>query len=404
MHSTNKPLFYIFSFLMALVFFKSMYLSVLWDVNSNILYSLTIITGFLYFSSSNLKLTKKPAYIIAVLFALLSILFPFISSSAIYIISVVMHVFVIYLVLSLPNYDKYRLLKYITIVFSVIMTLSLVFYLIMLLGFNLPNYGMISFNEGQYTYINYGLLLRNMDNITDFYRFNSVFLEPGHIAMIASFLLFANGYRFKGNKYLIPILIALIASFSLAGYVLLVIGILLHLLSESKTNVAIIRTILLLTVLYATYYIAIDYNNGHNLINEKIIERLIPDEEKFIIGNNRTTQIVDNYYEDAVKSGEIIVGLSEKYNILRQEEKRFNGAGYKMYLLQKGVVGTLFVFLFYFFMSRGAYDRRRLFLMLLLYTASFLQRAYPIWDAWIITFICADAFYTARLNLNRLKK
>ncbi len=57
-----------------------------------------------------------------------------------------------------------------------------------------------------------------------FYRFNGPFLEPGHLSMIVAILLYANKYDFKNNRYLWVLLVTIVLSFGLAGYVITIIG------------------------------------------------------------------------------------------------------------------------------------------------------------------------------------
>ena len=57
-------------------------------------------------------------------------------------------------------------------------------------------------NDGQYFYDNYYFFLFNND--TDrlpIPRFSSIFLEPGHLGMITTFLIYANQFDLKGKKF-----------------------------------------------------------------------------------------------------------------------------------------------------------------------------------------------------------
>jgi len=109
--------------------------------------------------------------------------------------------------------------------FSWILIPSLLLFVLLLFQDITPPLGYISYDaildgkeiETAYSeYANYLLLIKGV-----FYdiRFNSIFLEPGHLGMISSFMLFANGYNFKKKECWV-ILFAIILSLSLAGYVL----------------------------------------------------------------------------------------------------------------------------------------------------------------------------------------
>lgn len=137
----------------------------------------------------------------------------------------------------------------------------------------------------------------------------------------------------------------------------------------------------------SAYYFALEYNQGDNVLNEAIVERLQYDEEKGIAGNNRTSEVVDIYFEDAIRFNEIWNGWgAEEYLSVVEADPEFVGAGYKVFLLRDGIVGAILIFLFYFLLARVGPQKKKLYLMLLLYAFCFLQRAYPTWEAWIFPF------------------
>ena len=64
-------------------------------------------------------------------------------------------------------------------------------------------------------------------------------------------------------------------------------------------------TILVIILLSVSIYIAMNYNNGNNVVAEYIMSRLVYDEETGIVGNNRESiiaeMVVDNvFYSDQV--------------------------------------------------------------------------------------------------------
>ena len=62
-------------------------------------------------------------------------------------------------------------------------------------------------------------------------RFQSIFLEPGYMASLLSFLLYAVKYNFKRWENVV-ILVAIIVSFSLAGYIITFTGYTIYLLTN----------------------------------------------------------------------------------------------------------------------------------------------------------------------------
>ena len=57
-------------------------------------------------------------------------------------------------------------------------------------------------------------------------------------------------------------------------------------------------------ILSVVYYTGITYQNGNNLFNELILERMQIDDEKGFSGNNRTGEITNNTYESFLKTPE----------------------------------------------------------------------------------------------------
>lgn len=299
------------------------------------------------------------------------------------------------LLLSLPEVEKRRILSLFTHWMAWILGISLIGF-ILLFFIPLPSFGTISNSEvwDAYEYTNYLIVIKGA-----FYdiRFNSIFREPGHVAMIASFFLYANHYNFskRENKVL---LIASLFTFSLAGYVLLIMGYTLHFFTYDFNKKKIRKVLLWPVGLLIIWLGAITYNGGNNLLNTLIIERLAFDSDKGIKGNNRVSDQTDRTFEFAWRNGEIVGGIDSKTSSQLRDLGEIAGAGYKIYMLDKGIIGTVAVFLFYFLIAVKSPNRYYALGMLILYVLAFLQRAYPTWAAWIVPFICGVS------NINIKKK
>ncbi len=232
-------------------------------------------------------------------------------------------------------------------------------------------------------------------------RFHSIFLEPGFLGSMLSFILFAAKYDFKKwyNKVL---LLALLLSLSLAGYLMTFIGYVIYLITEGKS----LRKIFTFAILiFLTYYISINYNNGNNHINTKIIERLQPDEEKGIAGNNRTGSGTEFYYNQAIENGDIWMGLgAERVKQINGGssdsagyDNNIRGAGYKVYFVIRGVISALFFLAFYFFMAKAC-NKRALFRLVsvVFVIIMFIPQSTPQSMAWIFPFILGMLNYNQR--------
>ena len=246
--------------------------------------------------------------------------------------------------------------------------------------------------ETNYSYLfwNYGFMIRHIDFAQDEFRFQSVFLEPGYMGTLLSFLLYALRYDVK-KWYVQVILVALALSFSLAGYVTSAIGYTLYLFSQGLSS----KRIVWATIFFCTIYIgSVSYNNGDNFVNNLIIERLQYDSEKGISGNNRFSDYTEVLFYDALVSGQLFLG---KENI---DTEDLFGAGYMRFLLTNGIFSALMYLLFYISMGKYAANRRYANGLVFLIVITFVQAGYPGSFSWIVPFamgVVNDRFNQFRL-------
>lgn len=270
---------------------------------------------------------------------------------------------------------KIKVINRITTYFCIILTISLITWAIYLSGINLPHTPLQS-DDGWYTFQNYYFFLLNtVQTENALPRFSSVFLEPGHLAMISTFLIAINKFDFKDFNIKI-LFIAVILSFSLAGYILLIIAYLFY-FARNRVKVFIGGA-----CIFLVYLLGINYNDGNNLVNIYIIERLqIEDGE--VKGDNRYTEDFNMFYENVSSTSEIITGLHESYNPYAWDG---GNSGYKTFILRYGYIGVILLFLFYLSLCTPAVKRYSLPL-LGIYIISFIQRPYALWSSQIIIFM-----------------
>lgn len=217
---------------------------------------------------------------------------------------------------------------------------------------------------------NYIFLIHHSEAIADlasFPRFCGPFLEPGQLATFLAFLLYVLKFDFsKKSRYVL--LISLLFSFSLAGYVLALIGVMMQKSHSIKKFIPVCSIFILI------YGIGTNYNNGDNLLNKYIFVRLEYDEEKGIAGNDRSSSITDNIYENYVlKNPEYLLFGWEKYR-----KEAIGGSGYKTYIVKYGVFGLIFILIFYLIVSVRANNKKEMTMFFILIILSFLQRATPL--------------------------
>lgn len=329
-------------------------------------------------SPFRLIITRKSIYVFIIIILLT------LYSSFLINISVGMYIFFSYfpalLLYILPKIYKIDLLKFITKWYSIILGLSIcVFFLTEVTS--LPKFGSFHPENLDYNYYdNYIFFIKQRISNNFAYRFNGPFLEPGHQAMISGILLFANKYDFKRNKILCIPLLAILISFSLAGYVVLVLGLLL-IFTKSIINLIWLGVIFI----SVNIFVSTIWNDGDNPVNMLIFKRLEYDDDKGISGNNRTVKQTDFFYNKSVENGSIITGVRS----MKEDSKKIRGAGYKIFLLRYGVISLLFTLLLYVSLIGSKSNKRYSLSFLVLISMIFLQRAYPTWYSWLLPYTLA---------------
>ena len=273
-----------------------------------------------------------------------------------------------------------KIMTFITKAYSILFLFSVPIWILLLAGINLPNVGLISHDIWKaYEYVNHIICLKSTGIYM--FRFNCIFLEPGHTGLVAAFLLFINRFDFKNNKYLWPILIALLFTLSLAGYVLFLVSLILYNIFIINRNV---RNIIIISLFGVTLYLFfVNFNNGDNYVNNMIIERL-----RFvngtIAGNNRTGLAMDSYFSKFVESHKFLKGIGIKAYI--NTGLMEGNSGYKVFFLIYGLIGVIMTFIMYVVFSLN-FKTRESFLLLFLYSINFIQRANPYWSILLLIFI-----------------
>ena len=285
------------------------------------------------------------------------------------------------LLCSLNNKDLQYIYGFVVKSMAFILSIGFVVFVIdLILDLPFVNYVTI----GDYNpFENYIFLIKSQ-SLREYFRFNGPFSESGHMSMICAFLLYANKYNLK-QWYNIVFLISVLFSLSLAGYVLLGLGLSLYSIKSVKTIIGVL-------VLGCIIYIGVTqlWNNGNNPVNEIVFSRLEYDEDKGISGNNRFSSDTDKYYEN-LSTIELLVGVGlDEYN-KQIELGTIGGAGYKLFIIINGFLGSMFVLMIYYNITYLSNNRRYAIGFLILMIASFMQRSYPTWMSWLLPYISGIA-------------
>lgn len=277
-------------------------------------------------------------------------------------------------IFSLKEEFRAEIISFITKWFSILLGVSLFFYIIHNLGVSLPSASIQRANALN-SYTNYYFFL----SIDGQMRFQSIFLEPGHMTMGLAPLLFLNRYNYR-NKYVIILLLAQLFSFSLAGYIVMAIGYTYVVLFSSQNNR--FWKIVLPVLIFSVFLYLVQLIYSDDLFNDLIMARLEWTGTS-IAGDDRSGDYLDYVYDRVCNSSSKWTGeewISEK------SEKGV--AGFKLYFVMYGIIGTLLCIISYIkavFISRSNLIWKAgllLILFLLLY-----QNAYPLWWCLLIQLV-----------------
>lgn len=357
-----------------LLFLKGYNFFYFWNIHVILFLSFNILCGTLLFLY---KPCLQQNFQSVVQLGLLSVIYILISFGGYNINGIIVNVmygFVFYFFLLTSASIKKTALNGITKVYAVILTITFVFYVLIVIAKIPFPYQKITFNAGQYEFNNYRVLLEriNGDFSIFFVRFNSLFLEPGHIGVIAVLVLTANDFDLR-KKENILILICAICTLSLATYVLLVFVVFYKNLTVKR-----FKYLVLIGIIFIALFIYFAMK-GEGFFYERIVSRLMYRDGQ-LVGNNRVSSKFDSFYNSFFQTDRCYLGYGAYYSDLNLGP----AAGYKAYVVQFGIVGMILIVLLYFFISFK--KNRSVSLLFLVWFLAFLQAAYPLTPTQFIVF------------------
>jgi hypothetical protein len=225
----------------------------------------------------------------------------------------------------------------------------------------------------------------------DFFRFYSVFDEPGVLGTLCAFILYANKYDFRKilNWF---ILLGGVFSFSLVFYILLFIG---YIFNQVFINKRIGLSTIVFVVLVIVAY--------HYLSELEVFQHVIVDRIARGGGmEDRSRVDVNIFFSNYIKSFSAIWGLGSN----RLEELYISDTTYKGFLLEYGIVGLVVILITYVSLIKK-YTKRTLFLLAIFFL-SFIQRnaIFTSWEIFLFTissnYLAQKSDYTVSLKKNEI--
>ena len=283
-------------------------------------------------------------------------------------------------VLKIRDSEKETILLYLTQYLCIIVAISFPFWFIHSYITPLPLYGIIDISSMK---VKEGLYLENYFFFvnypnTIFPRFWSMFGEPGVLGTLGAFVLYANDYNYKDKKNLI-IFIGCLFTFSLAFYVLTIIG-----LISKSIHGSSIKTMISLALVISLFGV-IDYllrdNDTYNYVVKMRMEEGL---DNSLVA--RASERTNAYFERFAFTQDAVFGIgtagANAKGLLSQ------GNSYRHFIIRFGWISVFALVLAYWSLSYPRNKKMLTFYIIIL--LSFLQRS-QMWVAWeLILYVCVS--------------
>lgn len=348
--SSNK---YFYFFLLFVLTLESVHAWFFWSIPNRFLFQafIALITIIVYLVNPRMFVLSS-RYIVAVIFFFLIAKLGAVRGNAnAYLGAIISSTNVLLFVILNKKY-KHDAIIFITKSWGVLLAISVFFWILYLFKIPLPffqdSYGHSELrNEAQYYFNNYYFFLLNTGTVErDFLdlilpRFSSVLLEPGYLGLLMVIFLYINGFKLK-NKFNLLFLVVLFFTFSLAGWLLGAYSYLIYAMRKNKNRMGVIISVALFLFVFNWFFTKL--NDGHNPVNQFIIERIKFDEARGTIsGYNRTGEEFDNWFQnDFLKSTDFLLGSGDYQRFFGHS----TNVGWKPYVAQYGFVGLALYLLF----------------------------------------------------------
>lgn len=365
------------------------------------------IISLLYKKKNNIRLTLRNSDVFAVIAFFIASLFASQITRFESFVTFVVRYFPVLILISDTGSAK-ETLTFVCKFLAILFIPSLVLHLIFVATSFPPSIPFSVEGNSMYLFYNYGILIKSISIEDEGVRFCSVFLEPGFLGTLCALLLYANRFQFKGKWWMYPILIALLLSLSLAGYITTLLG---YIFCRYYQGLSVKKYVGYFVVGTLAFFISDNYNGGNNILNEYIFSRLKEDKEKGIAGNNRNSELTDYYFEKTIENGDAFLGLGrEKITKINgggaddgDYSNQIRGAGYKLFILYNGLLAAFFYLLCYYSLSRirNTFKRKYTIGFFLLIFITFMQASYPDSYSWLVPFVLGIVVLKNEKNENR---
>lgn len=376
--------------------FSSLKLYFTWSLPLTVISTISFVSCFLYIAVYR-KIQYIPTYKF-VLCCILSMVFlyeiVFIVETLPALFVTLVSCFICNFVIIVENDTKKMLLDCLVKTTQIMVAVSLLWWILFLLGYSLPHY--YSETDAFYVHTVYYLFLLNgvpMEQVVP--RFAGFFMEPGHLGTTCCFILYINKFKFRdfGN---IVLLLGVLFSLSLAAYGLLIGGYALYLFLYAKRGLRYL--LLFIIAVVVIWFISYNYRNGDNYLYMKIFSRLAFEDGE-MVGNNRVTSYFEEIFANYMNSSDIWLGKGRDAFASNGIVGTLYGcAGWQRFLYVRGISGIVLLMFFLYSYLRRYYTRLGLGFFILYIVANGI-RDYPLKEYWLFFYLLALPLFSVDKNM-----
>ena len=268
----------------------------------------------------------------------------------------------------LPEAVVDKMLDKVKTIIALLVGVSFSLYLLDIVGVSIPILEYVY--HGKDKIINYYYLYVSYPE--DKFRYCGLFIEPGYNSLVLVCMILVNNFNFKLKSTWLY-LMAFICTFSLGGYILFVVGYSMFLLiKQGSISRALFIMVAIVVTLGAVTFVSLSYNGGNNYFAEKIIMRLMIDDDNGIAGNNREGLVALPIIDSFFYSNSIWMGVGKDVFYKAIDIPDFDACSWRQFVIMYGAVYTIFLFVTSVFLLKRT-TIKRVLPFFIVYWVDFIQ-------------------------------